>query len=321
MMNDLSRLFGGNCEHHVDLKMTEAISYCLVLSGAFVGSLYVAPAWVRALPRDDARQIRWRTMATSVICIVSLATYSLIFCAASSKEGSFQVPPLFDLGRDVRAVLGTLTHTALLYLGPIIEMSLDLYNALTRDGAFSLKKYIISWRLAYIDPILRSVFKPSHESERWGRLRALVVAPLAEELVFRKCMLQALSSTGMGLGKVIFVAPLFFGIAHAHHALLSIQKGERPIRVLVQTAFQFTYTSLFGSYVSYVFLRTGSVLSVVISHSFCNAMGLPSLSFTDSRSPLFSSRTYLWSAHVAGVIFFTWGFQSSWLLPQSGLRV
>ena len=38
---------------------------------------------------------------------------------------------------------------------------------------------------------------------------------------------------------------------------------------------QFTYTSLFGAYSSYLFLRTGLIFGPVLAHSFCNCMGLP----------------------------------------------
>jgi hypothetical protein len=35
------------------------------------------------------------------------------------------------------------------------------------------------------------------------------------------------------------------------------------------------YTSLFGAYSSYLFLRTGLVVGPLIAHVFCNLMGLP----------------------------------------------
>ena len=38
---------------------------------------------------------------------------------------------------------------------------------------------------------------------------------------------------------------------------------------------QLTYTSLFGAYSSYLFLRTGFLIGPLLAHVFCNAMGLP----------------------------------------------
>ena len=40
-------------------------------------------------------------------------------------------------------------------------------------------------------------------------------------------------------------------------------------------AVQFTYTTLFGAYSSYLFLRTGLLYGPVLAHAFCNCMGLP----------------------------------------------
>ena len=38
---------------------------------------------------------------------------------------------------------------------------------------------------------------------------------------------------------------------------------------------QFAYTTVFGWYATFVFLRTGSVWAVMVVHTFCNWMGLP----------------------------------------------
>ena len=39
--------------------------------------------------------------------------------------------------------------------------------------------------------------------------------------------------------------------------------------------FHFTYTSIFGFYCSYLFLRTGSIFPPITAHIFCNIMGIP----------------------------------------------
>lgn len=50
-------------------------------------------------------------------------------------------------------------------------------------------------------------------------------------------------------------------------------------------AFQFTYTSVFGFYCSYLFLRTGSVFAPITAHVFCNIMGVPQLGYDISQRP------------------------------------
>ena len=77
--------------------------------------------------------------------------------------------------------------------------------------------------------------------------------------------------------KPILLTPLYFGIAHIHHFYeFTLTNQRTPLGpALAITLFQFSYTVIFGWYASFVFLRTGSLLAVVLCHSFCNWMGLP----------------------------------------------
>jgi prenyl protein peptidase len=47
------------------------------------------------------------------------------------------------------------------------------------------------------------------------------------------------------------------------------------VAAIARSVVQFSYTSLFGALVNFLFLRTGSLLAVVLVHAFCNSMGLP----------------------------------------------
>lgn len=47
---------------------------------------------------------------------------------------------------------------------------------------------------------------------------------------------------------------------------------------LFRSLFQFGYTTVFGWYAAFIFLRTGSLPAVIFAHSFCNWCGLPRLS-------------------------------------------
>lgn len=55
---------------------------------------------------------------------------------------------------------------------------------------------------------------------------------------------------------------------------------------LLTSSFQFVYTTLFGWYASYLFLKTGHLAPPVLSHSFCNIMGFPDFSGINHRSSL-----------------------------------
>jgi prenyl protein peptidase len=73
------------------------------------------------------------------------------------------------------------------------------------------------------------------------------------------------------------MTPLYFGIAHLHHLYeFRITHTEVPLFVAVlRSLFQFTYTSLFGFFATFVYLRTGNVYTCMLAHTFCNWMGLP----------------------------------------------
>ena len=152
--------------------------------------------------------------------------------------------------------------------------------------------------------------------EIWIALRNKVIAPIFEEIAFRGCMIPPLFATGQFQpGTVVWIAPVFFGLAHAHHAILRLQQGEAIVQVVLVTIFQFLYTTLFGVYAGHAFLRCRSVIAVILSHSFCNSMGLPSLQFLSSSSALYPYRVVLMVAHLMGIVAFVWGLRTQVFLP------
>ena len=67
-------------------------------------------------------------------------------------------------------------------------------------------------------------------------------------------------------------------VAHIHHAYEhNLHNPRSPTITIVVTLFQFTYTTVFGWYVSYLFITTQTIWAPVIVHTFCNIMGLPRL--------------------------------------------
>jgi prenyl protein peptidase len=66
-------------------------------------------------------------------------------------------------------------------------------------------------------------------------------------------------------------------LAHIHHfyEFTITHPGTPTSHALGRSLFQFAYTTLFGAYATFLYLRTGSLLAVVVVHSFCNWMGLP----------------------------------------------
>lgn len=310
-------MFVSVCSRHVKLWFWEASLYCSILAIAFVGSLYLlVPTKIQSLPRDHASQIRWRALGTSVVCVVSLVTYPFLFC----DEWNHKVPISTVVRRGAVATGGVMFHAVILYLGPIVHGFVLIYDSLKRrEGAVSVSRFGRVLYACYVEPTVSALLHPRNDSERWMRLRHLVVAPLTEEIVFRACMVPALRSTGMTAARVAFTTPLFFGFAHVHHALSKLRQGRGAFSVFLETSFQFAYTTVFGAYESYAFLRTESLCAVTVCHAFCNAMGLPDLSFLQLDSPIYHHRTLLLSTLFIGLFGFIVGLQSFDLPPTTAL--
>jgi len=302
--------------HHEACTVETAFVYCSLLAVSFVGCLYVfVPPTIRKFSRDHPTHIRYRSRACLIVCGLAILSYPSFFCAndndANNKPNfsagrSMLLPPLGDGA--FRDTFGVLIHTCILYTGSSVASLLCIYE---------FRK-----RLANPPSLMEQLHRyfkgitPDNEQRFWICIRNFVIAPWTEEIIFRGCMIPVMLATGMSASRVALVAPLFFGVAHLHHAIQKLSNGERPKTVILITIFQFLYTSLFGSYASYAFVRVGSVLSVTLSHSYCNWMGLPDFGvFANSRHPLYRYRGILFVSYMIGIGAFWYLFRVDALLP------
>ncbi|XP_072840505.2 CAAX prenyl protease 2 isoform X1 [Pogona vitticeps] len=235
-----------------------SLASCLGLACAYVGSLYV---WKSHLPRDHPAVIKRRF--TSVL-VVSLLSPCFIW-AWKEVTGVKPGPSLFTLmgfrlEGIVPATVLPLLLTMVLFLGPLIQLSMDCPWDLVDGVRVALDPGF--WLLCLTDM-------------RW--LRNQIIAPFTEELVFRACMLPMLIPC-TGLGPAIFTCPLFFGVAHFHHVIeqLRFRQGSTA-SIFLSAVFQFSYTAVFGAYTAFIFIRTGHLIGPVLCHSFCNYVGFPAV--------------------------------------------
>ncbi|CAO1615246.1 unnamed protein product [Jaminaea pallidilutea] len=140
-------------------------------------------------------------------------------------------------------------------------------------------------------------------------LRNFIVGPLTEEFIWRSCILAVSAYSGSSRSWLIFGTPLYFGLAHIHHAwevYTSRGRTDAAMRFAVlQSTVQFAYTTVFGWYANWLWLRTGSVVAPLVSHTFCNIMGLPNPWSAARDHP--RRRTTIFLAHVAGIVGFAFG--------------
>lgn len=164
-----------------------------------------------------------------------------------------------------------------------IARSMGLVMTLFAGPIFESLVVEESWREYAAEPglILTQLFEPIG-------MRNYIAGPFTEELLFRSLIIPLniispqvrQASTGLAGNHarlVLFTTPLYFGIAHIHHLYESrITRPYVPFKfALLQALFQLGFTTVFGWYASFIFLRTGSLWACVLTHSFCNWMGLP----------------------------------------------
>ena len=95
--------------------------------------------------------------------------------------------------------------------------------------------------------------------------------------MFRSAMIPLHLLAHVSPAHTVFIAPLYFGIAHVHHFYeFRLTHPDTPAwAALLRSIVQFGYTTIFGWYATFVYRGTGSLLAVIFIHSFRNWCGLP----------------------------------------------
>jgi len=260
------------------------------LACTYVGSLYLWPN-PRNLQRDHPEVIRRRFISLAGSCAVAWVPLWRVLRAppaavVAAVGGAHQLPPLLHaLGVSPTSVVGLLTSSfatlglsAALFTGPLL--------LLTLDGEL-LPRFTAALRLDSIQ-----------------KYRNVIVAPLSEEFAFRACMCPLLLLSGAAsICTAVLASPCFFGVAHAHHFVELRRRTGSVSTAFMATAFQFAYTTLFGWFATFVFIRTGHLAGPVLAHAFCNVMGLPDV----GRAAEHERAGLIGAAYVLGVVVFAAG--------------
>ncbi|ODV63734.1 CAAX prenyl protease [Ascoidea rubescens DSM 1968] len=290
------------------IKYTTTFAYCLsfLIAVSYVLVLYVVPrsrvaAGEPPATRNDPIAVRTRIKKVLILSLFWIAALPVILTY-------FKVVHNIVHGISVLGIIPGLkyTHDAFIF-------RIDYVFVFMNNTAKSLLLVVILFAGPLFDYVVlqknqfgrrTNIIRNFYLETRniWG-FRNVIVGPFTEEIVYTSCILGCLYPLNkIGLDVLIFVTPLYFGVAHLHHGyeLYSTSTYKKLFIVKVCLA-QFAYTSLFGIFTNYVFLRMGNVWSCFVVHSFCNYMGFPSFKPSSNRT---SMKTVYYLLLIGGAIGF-----------------
>lgn len=258
-----------------------AVSSCIWFTLVYVGLLYFSKKHRicdenPGLTNSHPQVILHRIKATTISCIISCSS---VWAVIYYNNGFMNHESLYSQIITLLNLLGLYIPNDFYYLFNINFFPLGLTMILFIGPLF----------VEYLDETLpfQSRYNFANYNYAFTTLigfRNYIFAPATEELVFRSCMISLLHYAKISYVKIIFLTPLVFAIAHIHHAWENYILFGRSVgaakRAIFISAFQFSYTTLFGWYATFIFMRTGNFFSPFITHSFANMMGFPMINFS-----------------------------------------
>lgn len=205
----------------------------------------------QTVSKDHPRVIKSRILLVSCASLLSAVVTTSIGKAANDDWLSSAVR-ILGLRFKFTEVVTSLLLTATLFAGP-------LYEHLLADRG-----------------ILHLFQNLTYPLRSWVGFRNIIAGPISEEFVFRSCIVPLHLFAGQSIGKIVLITPLYFGLAHIHHVYeRNMSRPGNLLNASLVSLVQFVYTTIFGWFAAFLFIRTGSVWSSILVHSFCNSMGLP----------------------------------------------
>ncbi|CAN8285021.1 unnamed protein product [Cochlearia groenlandica] len=248
-----------------------AVASCVAMAIFYVLILY-APTVILRLPTSSSLS---SFMIRRFVCASISTVASLVFTAYLLPIKSLDASLLlgvYGIRTDHvwQGVVYPLLLTSLVYAGSLVLSLLLLIESWKENGGGSSS-------FGYIKSLVQTfpscVLKVASDISVW---RNLVVAPLTEELVFRACMIPLLLCAGFRVNSTIFLCPILFSLAHLNHFReLYISHNRSYLKASLIVGLQLSYTVVFGSYASFLFIKTGHLTAPLFAHMFCNYMGLP----------------------------------------------
>ncbi|KAI8563058.1 hypothetical protein RHMOL_Rhmol03G0083900 [Rhododendron molle] len=278
------------------ISKSVAVAACTAMALFYVAILYSPTLILRLPPPTSFKSFMIRRFVCAAVSSVLSLVVSALILPIRSWEASY-LSGVYGLRLDHmwQAVVYPVTLTSLMYAGSLVLKSIALlasWKEQCNDGEGQPSNCTV----IVLQRFIGKVFSIASNVSAW---RNYFVAPITEELVFRACMIPLLLCGGFKTYSVIFFCPIFFSLAHLNHFFeVFTQHNRSLLKASMVVGLQLAYTVIFGSYASFLFVRTGHLIAPLVAHVFCNFMGLP---------VLYSPRNGIVSfAVVAGMVGFIW---------------
>lgn len=240
----------------------------LAIAGSYLFSIYfLQPDAIRKADRNSPTVIKYRFKRVTILCLlllVAIPTY-LSWGTTYTFGSVFTSFGLIPSLHDVVLVIYCLMCVCILYSGPIADYC---YDELARYGIGAL-----------IDDFITNF-------TTYTGVRDHIFAPFTEELIYRALVIQTLKHgpSPPSRNVIQYGTPLYFGVAHVHHAWELKKRGiETPV-VVFNVFFQTTYTTLFGMLATYLYEKYGTLWCPVVVHAACNLMSFPAMTVDGSTT-------------------------------------
>ncbi|PCH35136.1 Abi-domain-containing protein [Wolfiporia cocos MD-104 SS10] len=315
---------------HIEPPISPSTAHAIALycAGSYVGSLYLSRNARLSFKRESAPNLRdgqqrakehderWRDDPDVIRArFIAAGTSTLSSCGVllgliwrplgwhTHGFGAAIENTLHRLGltlpSSISEIILPCLVTPVLFLGPIYAQYLA--------GALPGQRHW-SWHWS-VRPLIWT----------WQGWRNILFGPITEEIVFRACTIAVYHAAGASTTKMIFLTPLIFGLAHAHHAWEIFNRYGRTAaaakRALLTITIQLSYTSLFGFHAAFLFLRTGSLLAPITAHMFCNLMGLPQIDAQIAAFP--HRRRAIQFTYISGILGYVYTMRHWTLVNDS----
>lgn len=275
----------------------------ITVSSLYVLAIYLIPADIQRLPRDNPKNMTARMIAVTIAALAN-TILTILILSYNGHDSDIGFAILFGYRFDnvLSVIVSTVLLMAIFYLGPLTTLLIYLAT-LTTHSIESTGLLILRDRPKSLSEVAGEVID-SHfiGIDRLTIFRNIVFAPVSEEVVYRGLVFPLLFTLNCGsadtsrhrhysmitaarqcpmptMRTLLIICPIMFGLAHVHHFLDKIRSGQTIVQASIPTIIQFTYTTIFGLIAVILFARTGSIVAPILSHIICNIVGLPNIGF------------------------------------------